>query len=251
MRPYRGAYVRPIPAQGELRDLAWGATLRRVAPRRRVPGGLTIQLRPDDLLRKLRMQRPRRLLLLVVDVSGSMGGALMDLARRTALGLLDQAYLDRDPVAMIAFCQRSAELLLPPTRHAAQVPRALVDLTCGGTTPLAAGLQLAERTLLAHARREAAPSAALLLISDGRANVGAHPGQAALDAELKAVARRLSRTPNLQRIFVDTTAAGQDDHAARWLATQLHADRHLLWQLQQRSPDPARTLAQELIRALR
>lgn len=242
-RPFRGAYVRPVPAGRDPRDLAWAATLRRAAPAQRSrQGNLALQVRPDELLRKLRMHRPRRLLLLLVDISGSMGGALMDLARRTAVGLLDQAYLDRDQVAMIAFCHRTAELLLAPTSHPEQVQRALVNLQCGGTTPLAAGLRLAHRTLQASSRRDEQGEPALLLISDGHANVGDRPGMMALEHELDRAAETLARIPRLRRLFLDTTPPGKHNHRARRLAGHLAAEHHLLWQLERSGIDPAEVL---------
>jgi len=237
-----------VPARQDAQDLAWAATLRRVAPAQRArTGPLALHVRPDELLRKLRMHRPRRLLLLVVDASGSMGGALMDLARRTAVGLLDQAYLDRDRVAPIAFRHRTAELLLPPTSHPEQVQRALVDLQCGGTTPLAAGLDLAHHTLRDAARRSNAAESTLLLISDGRANVGRRPGLLALEREVDHSARALTRTKHLRLHFLDTTPPGKHDGPARRLAAQLAAEHHLLWQLERAGPDPV----QVLITALR
>ena len=171
----------------------------------------------------------------------------MDLARRTAVGLLDQAYLDRDQVALIAFRHRTAELLLPPTSHPEQVQRALVDLQCGGTTPLAAGLDLAHRTLQDAARRSDTADPTLLLISDGHANVGSRLGLLALEREVDRAARNLARTLRRRLHFLDTTPPGKHGAPARRLAAQLAAEHHLLWQLERSDEDPA----QVLITALR
>lgn len=247
-RPYRGSSTRAVRAGPTPVDLDWSATLRTAAPaQHRRCGTLAFTVRPDELLRRLRKLRPRRLLLLAVDISGSMGGGLMALARRTGVGLLDQAYLDRDQVALLAFRHRTAELLLPPTRHPEQVQRALVNLRCGSTTPLAAGLTLAHRTLEAATRRGPAAAPALLLISDGHANVGERPGLAALERELTGAAAALSRFPDLQCHLLDPTPAGKDNRPARRLARWLSAEHHQLRLLEAAGEDPAAVL----IRALR
>jgi magnesium chelatase subunit D len=223
-RPFRGRHARSLPlGQDRPLDLAWDASLRAAA----LQGG---KLRFEDLWRKLRLVRPSRLLLFVVDISGSMGGELTALAQQVALGLLHDAYLRRDRVAVIAFCGRVAELLVPPTDQAALVRRQLAELPCGGTTPLAQGLQLAHDTLARARLRDPARDNTLVLLSDGRANVGRRPGHAAQLAEVEAAARALARQPDLTRVMLDTTAEGQPDLPARSLCEQLDARRVLLWQ---------------------
>lgn len=236
--PFRGRHVRALPARGRHRDLAWEATLRAAALRqRRLP--LTLQL--PDLRRKQRLVRSGRLLLFVTDISGSMGGELMQLARRIALLLLQDAYVRRDRVAMIAFTGQRAELLFGPTNQARQVRRALSRLTrrCGGTTPLPAALHLARRTLRSAALTDPGREPLLILISDGRANVGSRPGYAALVAELEAAARALASAPGLRILFLDTTERGKADLAARELADALGARRIVLSRLRATGEDLA------------
>lgn len=271
-QPFRGRYVRPVPAEGRRQDLAWDAILRRVAPRQRsrasaegelsytqkddellpsfTPEGPVVSVEAGELLRKQRLQRQGRLLLFVVDVSGSMGGELMTLARRVALTLLQDAYLRRDKIAMIAFRGRTAELLFGPTNQAELVRRTLASLPCGGTTPLAKSLILAQETLVRAAIRDPGRRAVLLLVSDGRANVGSRPGYGALLAEVRAAAQELKDLgevrglKELKIIHLDTTAEGKNDTVAAELARDLGATRLRLWQVAKISQDPAQILGQ-------
>lgn len=239
-RALRGHHVGALPLGARRpRDLAWSDTLRRAAGRGRRPG-------LSDLMRKVRLIRPGRLVLFVVDLSGSMGTALMALARRIALGLLRDAYLRRDRVAVIAFRGRRAELLFGSTNQTALVSRRLSEVTLrtGGTTPLAEGLELALGTTRRASLTDPDRRQTLVLISDGRANVSADG--APVRAGLEAAARALARQPGLQRLFLDTTEEGKDSREAAWLARQLAARR---LELRRVGSEPARIVV-ELVRGL-
>ncbi|MFN9634861.1 MAG: VWA domain-containing protein, partial [Erythrobacteraceae bacterium] len=99
-----------------------------------------------------------------------------------------QAYVTRSEVALVAFRGEQAELLLPPTRSLTRARRALSELPGGGGTPLAMGLNAAREVAEAVIAR--GRSAALVILTDGRANIAADgsPGrpQAKLDAEAAA-----------------------------------------------------------------
>ncbi len=247
-KPFRGRYIRAVPAAGTLRDLAWAPTVRAAASRQRVRSSGRLELRPevDDLRRKQRVVNPGRLLLFVVDISGSMGGKLTALARDVALAVLRDAYLARDRVAMIAFRQRSAELLFGPTNQVELVRRALDTLPCGGTTPLGMGLELAHVVLRRAATRESGRRPTLILVSDGRANVGSQPGYAAVLAEVEAAARTLAATEGLSIVFLDTTEDGKNDAPARSLVELLGARRIGLAEVAAAGADPAVALSRML-----
>jgi len=220
------------------RDIAWAATLRHDAARAH-RGTPPLRIERDALRAHERVIRPGRLLLLAVDASGSMGGARIVLARRVAEALLHDAYLRRDRVAMLAFCGQRAELLFAPTSQAELVRRAVDGLACGGTTPLAAALWRAHELVQRDARRDAARRPTLVLLSDGRANVGARPGYAALLDELEAAAHTLRDRRGLRVVFLDATDAGRDDRPARNLAKALGVRRIVLRSL---GPDPVPAL---------
>ena len=100
----------------------------------------------------VRAGREGALLCLVIDASGSMG-ARKRLARvkGALIALLRDAYARRDEVAAIAFRDQAATVIVAPGAPIERAAAAIGDLPTGGRTPLAAGLDAAERLV----RREA------------------------------------------------------------------------------------------------
>lgn len=255
-KPFVGHYLRALPAREQHRDLAWDAMLRALALRRGPQpdpseagpaAELGLSLADVPLLRKLRHRRPGRLLLFVVDISGSMGGTLMELARRLALAALLDAYVERDRVAMVAFRAHSAELLFGPTNQVERVHRTLRRLPLGGTTPLAAGLGLGAELLRRAAGRDPSEQQTLVLISDGKPTVGSRPGHEAVLAEVALTASALRRRAGLAVVFLDTTERGKHDWAARRLTAQLGATRIRIGELPSLHGEAARAAVAMLL----
>jgi magnesium chelatase subunit D len=160
-------------------------------------------------LRFRRRQAPAgRLLLFVVDASGSMAGRRrIAYAKGAVEALLLDAYRRRDHVALIAFRGAGADLLLPPTNSVDLARRRLHALAASGRTPLAAALHLAHRVLTRERDRRAAALPALVLLSDGRANVPLAGGDPWADA-LRAADR--VRQLDVPAVVVDAGSAGFD-----------------------------------------
>jgi magnesium chelatase subunit D len=158
--------------------IAWAPTVRAAAleqsERARAAANGRLILRPADL-----RFRPARgpagcLLFFVVDTSGSMAAwRRMRLTKAAMLALLVQAYRQRDEVALLTFRGRGSTLVLPPTRGLSRARRALEDLPAGGATPLAHGLDAALRFVRAQRRRRPKRHVWTVILTDGRANVGA------------------------------------------------------------------------------
>jgi magnesium chelatase subunit D len=164
-----------LPGAGA-RELAFAATLRAAAPHQRrrhasADSPAAVILRHDDLRMRVRSGRTRRLILFSVDASGSMGARQrMETTKGMVLALLLDAYRKRDQVAMVAFRNDRAALVLPPTNSVELAQRELTILRTGGRTPLAAGIDLG-RSVIARAQRAAsAIEPVFVLITDGRAN---------------------------------------------------------------------------------
>jgi magnesium chelatase subunit D len=146
------------PARPDSADVALVASLRA-----RLLGG-------DAHLREhVRSGREGAFLCLVVDASGSMG-AQRRLARvKGALtGLLRDAYARRDRVAVIAFRDAAAEILVAPGAPLERAAAALAALPTGGRTPLATGLSTAELLVRRERLREPSRRSIAVVLTDGR-----------------------------------------------------------------------------------
>jgi magnesium chelatase subunit D len=166
--------------------LSWAATLRAAAleqanrPESASDG--RVRLRAGDLRGWPRCGPAGRLLLFVIDGSGSMAAwRRMRQTKAAVLALLLQAYQHRDRVALLVFRGTGAEVVLPPTRSLRAARAALEALPVGGTTPLAGGLQAARWFLAREQRRQRHVPVWTVLLTDGRANVPLGTGAAEED----------------------------------------------------------------------
>jgi magnesium chelatase subunit D len=165
------------PPIGTVTDLALAATLRASA-RRQAP-------RPtqQDLREHIRTGREANLVVFCVDASGSMGARhRMATVKGAILGLLLDAYRNRDHVALITFRGDRADLALPPTTSVDRAATLLGELPTGGATPLATGLRRAGALVQAERRRDGDRRSLVLVVTDGRASGGPAGRQAAREA---------------------------------------------------------------------
>jgi len=166
------------------------------------------------------IQRGRTTTIFAVDASGSAALHRLAETKGAVELLLADCYVRRDSVAVIAFRGRGAELLLPPTRSLVRAKRSLAGLAGGGGTPLGAGLDAA--AALADVVRRRGDTPVVVVLSDGRANVGRDgaPGRAHAEADAQAAARGL-RSLSVSVLFIDTSPQPQD--SARDLAAAMGA----------------------------
>ncbi len=189
---------RPLPARpgridGRNRiDLL--ATLKAAAPWQVLRGtGIArhrkVVFYPSDLRQKRFEEHSDRVLIFVVDASGSTAVTRLAEAKGAVELLLAQSYARRDQVALIGFRGTSAELLLSPTRSLVQAKRCLAAMPGGGGTPLANGLHASAE--LAMQERRKGLTSMVVLLTDGRTNValnGAADRAAAYDDAMKTAA---------------------------------------------------------------
>ncbi len=135
----------------------------------------------------IRAGRESAFLCLVVDTSGSMG-ARRRLARvkGALLELLRDAYARRDRVGLIAFRERTADVVIVPGAPLEHAAAAIRTLPAGGRTPLAAGLEAAEQLIANETLREPGRRSIAVVLSDGRVHDPA--------GEIPLAAARLGRT---------------------------------------------------------
>ena len=184
-------------------DIALDATIRAVAPyqKTRESEALAVVIRSDELLKKRRIGKTSTACLFVVDASGSMGvEKRMEAAKGAVFSLLEESYKNRDRVGLIAFRGEGADLVLPLTSSIDLAYNRLSELPTGGKTPLAAGLQKAIRTLMNEKQKYPSLIPLLVLITDGRANVG-NGGK--LKEEISLIADDLFKA-GIETVIIDT-----------------------------------------------
>ncbi|MGQ0620121.1 MAG: magnesium chelatase subunit D [Panacagrimonas sp.] len=200
-------------------------TLRAAAPwqslRRGLAGGARrIEIRSEDFHITRHKQRTQTTTIFVVDASGSSALNRLAEAKGAVELLLADCYVRRDQVAVIAFRGCGAELLLPPTRSLVRAKRSLAGLPGGGGTPLAAGIDAG--LALAEQLRRVGQTPALVVLTDGRANV-ARDGSGNRDragTDARAAARRV-RAASITSLFIDISPRAQA-HAEQ-LAAEMSA----------------------------
>lgn len=158
-------------------DIALDATIRAAAPFQLERGAegrdLAIKIDISDIREKVRERKIGNTILFVVDASGSMGAQQrMTAVKGAILSLLVDAYQKRDRVGLVVFRGKTAELLLPPTSSVELARKCMQELPVGGKTPLAHGLSKAFEVLQRELMINKNTMPRLILISDGKANVG-------------------------------------------------------------------------------
>lgn len=234
-----GRYVRAEKPRGPLRDLAFDATFRTAAPYQRLrrerygPNDrqLTLLIEPRDLRVKVRESRTGTALLFVVDASGSMNaGKRMKAVKGAVLSLLRDAYRQRDSVGLIAFRGRGAELLLGMTRSVELAEQKLKMMPVGGKTPLSAGLIKGLETIRSVSNKGSGLVPAMVVITDGKANVSFGSG---LDPwrESRIAAQRVAAA-GVRTLVIDTEEGFVQLGYARKLADDLQGSYYRLAELE-------------------
>ncbi|MFN3427220.1 MAG: magnesium chelatase ATPase subunit D [Candidatus Thermochlorobacter sp.] len=208
----RGKYIRAV--SGSLREgkLALVPTLMAAAPWQRTRQAAQARtakkrlvIKKDDVRIKRFRDKAGTLFVFVVDSSGSMALNRMRQAKGAVASLLQNAYVHRDQVALIAFRGKTAEVLLPPSQSVERAKRELDVLPTGGGTPLAAALLTAWKTI-EQMRSKANLRATLALITDGRANTALDQSQndkEKIQKEIDELAL-LIRSSHTNTIVIDT-----------------------------------------------
>lgn len=219
---------RPLPSRpGQIASqnrVDFAATLRAAAPwqmMRQGSGTHGFAIRTSDIHIRRFEEKSDRLVIFVVDASGSSAVSRLAEAKGAVELMLGDAYQRRDHVALISFRGTEADLVLPPTRSLVLTKHRLSGIPGGGGTPLATGLKLAHG--VAHSAISQGLSPAIAVLTDGRANIALDgtPGrrQAADDAD--AMAKRV-RAMDLASVVLDIS--NRPSGALHGLALAMGAD---------------------------
>ncbi|MDX2130087.1 MAG: magnesium chelatase ATPase subunit D [Chloroherpetonaceae bacterium] len=168
----------------------------------------------DDIRIKKFRDKAGTLFIFIVDASGSMALNRMRQAKGAVAHLLQNAYIHRDQVALIAFRGKAAEMLLPPSQSVERAKRELDTLPTGGGTPLASALYNGY-TVAKQAQGRGITQTTLVLITDGRGNVGMTPlepqseseafKKEALKKEIQSVSALIA-SERIGAVVIDTQA---------------------------------------------
>ncbi|MEZ4366756.1 MAG: von Willebrand factor type A domain-containing protein [Kofleriaceae bacterium] len=140
-------------------------------------------------------ERPAANLVFLVDVAGSMQSPdKLELAKRS-LRILVDSLKDGDTVSLVTYAG-ATRVVLPPTglEHKEQILGALEELTAGGSTAMASGIQLAYEQAAKGLRKDAISR--VIVLSDGDANVG----HTSADEILATIAKEVARGVTLSTI---------------------------------------------------
>jgi magnesium chelatase subunit D len=236
----RGRHIRSTAGDPRRARIDIAATLRAAAPLQRIrdqgsgvreqkylawsptPDPRPFMLYADDLRIKHFRSKAGALFCFAVDASGSMALHRMRQAKGAVHALLQQAYVHRDRVALLAFRGSAADVLLPPSQSVELARRALDLLPTGGGTPMAAAL-LRALDIARQARGRGIQQVVLVLLTDGRANVGLRAARAEIAQELQLLGRQVADA-GIQAVVVDTQRSYLGQGEARRLAGWLHGE---------------------------
>ncbi len=200
------------------------ATLRSAAPwqplRRKLAGGMRMIVTRDDFRVARIKQRTEATAIFAVDASGSTAFQRLAEAKGAVETILAECYVRRDKVAMVAFRNRKAEVLLPPTRSLERAKRALAGLPGGGGTPLASGLD--EAFELALQVRRSGGNPIVIVLTDGKGNVTrAGEGNKAKALEESQAAAKMFAAESFDALIIDVSPEPQK--SAKFLANTMKA----------------------------
>jgi magnesium chelatase subunit D len=125
----------------------------------------------------------------------------MESAKGAVLSLLEDAYVNRDRIGLVAFRGNGAEVLLPLSRSPELAYRQLSDLPTGGRTPLASGMLKGLEVLQREKTKKRDILPMMVLISDGRANIGS----GSIREEIRKVSGAIAQA-GIRTVVIDTEA---------------------------------------------
>lgn len=223
----RGRYTRSEVPAGPVgaSDVAFDATIRAAVgnpANSGSAGDMAVSVQREDLRKKVRTRKVGASIVFCVDASGSMGATKrIDAAKAAVLDLLVDAYQRRDRVSVVSFRGEKAEIVLAPTASVELANLKLRSLPTGGATPLAAGILRALELMQSEIRRSPDTVPWIVLVTDGRGNVGLNGGVGSEDAKVAATRVRMA---GVNAIVIDTSSGPSGGGAAKEIAKAAGGD---------------------------
>ena len=190
---------------------------------------LKIQVRTDDIMKKVRVRKNASLIVFLVDLSWSMAVTQRLAATKKAItAILNKAYQFRDDICLITFQKESAAVVIAPTHSVTLAEKAMKKISLGGRTPLASGLSLAYDVMQQQSRNYGRENIILILLSDCKGNIPLNPEDES-DPQEEAVeaAKRIS-TLGCRSIIINSDRMSFGEGHANALAKHLNASCYLI-----------------------
>jgi Ca-activated chloride channel family protein len=159
------SYAFPEPTAGTPFSVVMEA-----APSPLSPGRHVVRVGVATKVKSTSERKPAHLVFLV-DVSGSMQSADKIELAKTSLKMLTNNLKEQDTVALVTYAG-TTRVVLPPTglEHKQRIMAAIDELTAGGSTAMASGLDLAYQQAMQGL--QPGSTSRVIVLSDGDANVG-------------------------------------------------------------------------------
>lgn len=165
-----GRTIRTTNKKGDDIDIV--ATIKEAAIWQKFRGRKdNLIINSSDIRVKQRQAKSSYTIIVAIDISGSMGASgRIKKAKEFCLGVLKNAYIKRENIAVIAFRESKAKCIVSPTRASLVIKNELNALSTGGKTPLAAALKEIYMLSRNIRKKEATRRVLSIIITDARAN---------------------------------------------------------------------------------
>jgi len=157
----------PFKKGKKLRDINLKKSVKRAIKRGHS------KLEVEDIMLNIRERRTRSELTCLLDISGSMKGIKLEVAKKSSFALAYKAIEDRNLIGFIAFSSKP-ELVIEPTHDFFYIVRSLSPLRAHGSTNIALALRKASKILIRRKHKDKAKGH-IILISDTMPTTGSKP----------------------------------------------------------------------------
>lgn len=132
----------------------------------------SLNIKNEDLREKIRKHGAKLSIALVIDMSGSMlSSEKLNRIKAILHKIILNVHINKDKLAVIGFKGKDSEIIIPNTKRPSSFLDKLNNITVGGTTPMAAGLEKGLEILKKDCKKEEYIPM-IMVLSDGVTNVG-------------------------------------------------------------------------------
>lgn len=131
-----------------------------------------LNIKKEDLREKIRKQGIKIAITVAVDMSGSMiSEDKLNKIKLILQKIIDNIQLNKDKLAVVGFKGKKSEVIIPPSKRPKSFLNNLGNISVGGTTPMAVGLEKALEISITDAKDDEEYLPIIFVLSDGVTNV--------------------------------------------------------------------------------